>query len=116
MLFNNIINFEVGFQDFSDHLPLCCTLKCKCYTNDTKDTNLKTAYHYKWDETLKQTFTEKFTDLYTVFSQSLSETNVVCKLNDFINVFKQAGSCMKKLRCGDGQKFKSSSTQPKWWD
>lgn len=66
--------------------------------------------HYKWKESLRQVFADIFSEMYTNFSQSVSETNVLHKLDDFIYVYKQAGSCMKKQHVGNAK----PKSQPEW--
>lgn len=112
-LISHVTDFYVGVEDFSDHFPLCCKLAFdKCQQNDI-DRNAHNAFIYKWKDSCKDDFIRQFCQLFTEFSSSLTEANIVAKLNDFTHIFKQAGVSMKKRRSNRAQ---PPVVQPEWWD
>ncbi|WAQ94260.1 hypothetical protein MAR_006731, partial [Mya arenaria] len=84
-LFCHAGHFEVGGDNFSDHFPL----KLKLRISDKKEksienSNLKTAYHYKWDESCRETFLEQFNTHYTDFERMSSELTFTQQINAFM--------------------------------
>lgn len=116
-LFSYVMDFYVGTDDFSDHFPLCCKLtfdNCSAQNvNVDHNQNLTCATVYKWKDVCKDNFVQHFSQLFDAFSASLTETNIVTKLQEFNNLFKQAGESMKKRQ---SNQLPRSNIQPELWD
>ena len=121
-LFDKFSYFCVDSHDFSDHFPLICSLTLsnsfhEADAHDDKD-NASNWDKYKWKESLKQEFMDRFRFHYTQFKDRVSNTNnnnIAKLLPDFVNIFQNAGKSLKTTF-----PFKQSSVfkhvQPEWWD
>ena len=94
--------FCVDNHDFSDHFPLICSLTLsnsfhETDAHDDKD-NASNWDKYKWKESLKQEFMDRFRFHYTQFKDRVSNTNnynIAELLPDFVNIFQTAGKSLK---------------------
>ena len=69
---------------------------------------------YKWNPNLKESFLHKYRDLYNNFQGKLRDTEVSVSalLPDFIDLYQNAASSMKRV-----MRFKVKSKQnASWWD
>lgn len=120
-LFEWVSDFYISEEDFSDHFPVCCSLSFKMGYNNASDNihvrdnaNLRQSTSYKWNNDFKDSFMNTFSRLFTNFSRSVSELNVINKLPEFSSLYKQAGAKMR-TRCNRSLS-RDSPVQPDWWD
>ena len=119
-LFEYITHFQVGNEDYSDHFPISCKLLIACQKNNAANSwhdilNENKWARYKWKENKKTEFTENFSTLFSNFKNRVSNSNETALefLCEFINIFKQAGKCLRIKGNKTAQNFAS---QPPWWD
>ena len=99
-------------------MPVCCTFNFEIETEPSdapkENTSLNEWIQYKWNPNLKESFLHKFRDLYNNFQEKLRDTEVSVSalLPDFIDLYQNAVSSMKRIMI-----FKVKSTQnASWWD
>jgi hypothetical protein len=116
-LFRSVCDFEVMSIDSSDHFPLSCKFPAPAQAVADND-ELETVCHtrYKWNNTLKDTFTACLNDetTGTLIAEffSVLPTNVNAAVNCLSNILYHAGACFRCKQKGDN----SNCTVPKWWD
>ena len=100
-IFDPILHFKVGSEDFSDHFPLHCTLSLSDINlQDTEsfepNTNEKNWTRFKWKENYKTEFIQLFSRLFTTFKDKISTGNesALSHLLAFISIVQKAGKCM----------------------
>ena len=108
-LFTSFTHFQVGNEDYSDHFPLTCKilLACEKYKDSANSWqeifDKSTWKRFKWKEDKKAEFLENFNVLFSNFNNRiLNRIDPITTFpGDFINVFNQAGKCLKvkKHKC-----------------
>ena len=101
-MFDKISYFCVDNYDFPDHFPLICSLKLSNSYHETdaqNDTDTASNWDkYKWKESLKQEFMDRFRFYHTQFTNRISNTNnnnIAKLLPDFVKIFQNAGKSLK---------------------
>ena len=102
-LFDTVSYFCVADHDFSDHFPVTCTLKLQhvfivgILNATDNDAGTRSWSKYKWKETLKRDFLDRFRYYYADFKNKLhfNQNNITQHLQSFVKVFQQAGDSMK---------------------
>ena len=118
-LFDSVLHFEVGNEDFSDHFPLGCRLRIGNTNNGINEQDRTEGMHYwqkfKWKEAYKNTFLTKFNAMYSTFKRKIShyDFSAVQHLSEFISIYHKSGENMKIKPFNN--KFERI-TQPEWWD
>ena len=120
-LFDKFSYFGVDNHDFSDHFPLTCSLQLNNISHETDtydDTDTASKWDkYKWKESLKQEFSDKFRFHYTHFMNrflNINQNNIAQSLREFVNIFQEAGKSMKTSFPNKKSSF--THAQPEWWD
>ena len=118
-IFDSILHFKVGSEDFSDHFLLHCTLSLsdinlQDFESFEVNTNEKNWTRFKWKENYKTEFIQLFSRLFTRFKDKISTGNesVLSHLLEFIDIVQKAGKCMKVRY----NQTKDNKKQPPWWD
>ena len=124
-LFDKFSYFCIDTHDFSDHFPVTCTLRLQQSFNEgtfiTFDNDAETSNwgKFKWKESLKQDFLDKFRAKYVDFKNMIqfnqNNVHVTQYLKSFVNVFQQAGDPMK-IKFSKHGSNKVETAQPEWWD
>ena len=101
-LFESFQQFKIGYEDFSDHFPLNCTLLLSdqhLLDSEPLNQNLNGTNwtRFKWKETFRTEFVQLFSRLYSDFKVRVSTVinPVLPHLFEFINIIQKAGKCMK---------------------
>ena len=124
-LFDKFSYFCIDTNDFSDHFPVTCTLRLQQSFNegtfDTFHNDAETSNwgKFKWKESLKRDFLDKFRAKYVDFKNMIqfnpNNVHVTQYLKSFVNVFQQAGDLMK-IKFSKHGSNKVATAQPEWWD
>ena len=122
-LFDKFSHFCIDTHYFSDHFPVTCTLVLQqshweeFHNESDNDTETYMWNKYKWKETLKRDFLEKFRVKFAHFKNrvQIGQNDIAQVLQSFVQVFQQAGDQMEiKL---SNKNFKEQvKRQPEWWD
>ena len=120
-LFDKFSYFVVDNHDFADHFPLTYSLQLNNISHETdayddKDTASKWG-KYKWKESLKQEFLDKFRFHYTHFMNrfmNINQNNIAQSLQGLVNIFQEPGKSMKTSFPNKISSFMHA--QPEWWD
>ena len=96
-LFDKFSYFCIDTHDFSDHFPVTCTLRLQQSLNegtfDTFDNDSETSNwgKFKWKESLKRDFLDKFRAKYVDFKNmiqfNMNNVHLTQYLKSFVNVF-----------------------------
>ena len=119
-LFHSFTHFQVGNEDFSDHFPIICKLLLSCHKRKRdlwqEMLNESKWSRYKWKENKKAEFLEHFNTLFSNFKNQISNRiePVTAFIGDFINIFKQAGTCLK-VKINKTVTLNAKEQSP-WWD
>ena len=118
-LFQFITDFEVSDRSESVHFPICCSLKFDSEDVDRPgDANqLKHDYvKYKWKDTLKDTFLERF---YTIYNDIKDSTFQMINIDIngcvqlIVKMYQNAAECM---RVKTGKTYSNAKVKEPWWD
>jgi len=120
-LFDDVKDFGVSNDTFSDHSPLYCTLSFEqtAHNSELSDENEDVEYIYekiRWKERFKIDFFEKFTGLYNSFETLLlrSGESSVDLLGHFTEIIRSAAYDMTVTH--GPRKYDNFLKQPPWWN
>lgn len=114
-LFDVILDFYIDDLDCSDHFPLVCNVKTnieQITEVDHIEADLKPHNPCKWNETLRETFVQNFSDLYNTFVDSIDEDNIAESESRFVELFSEAEKCMRSKRSRTTRT--ATRSQPDW--
>ena len=119
-LFPFITDFEVCNRGESVHFPIACSLKfdnnLTSYNSDDSNEIVYDYVKFKWKDTLKDTFSERFLVIYNDLRDSIFEminNNINECVQTIVKVYQTAAECM---RIKGSNKNSNKILKEPWWD